>query len=285
VNKKVLKKYLVGDFTIRRLIRSVATIYVCLAIFAWFGSDRMIFQPQPCSYKDDVRIIKVETGDGSFISATYLLNPSSEYTILYCHANAVDLGDIREFITRYHALGFSVFAYDYPGYGTSSGRPTVSGACNAADAALKRLIEQGVPLDRIIVHGRSVGGGPALYLAHANDVAGVIVESSFVSAFRVMTQIPIIPFDKFRNIARIDDINCPLLVIHGREDSTIPFWHGEKLFLKAKEPKVNCWLDRTTHNIMPVAAEQIYWKAIVSFRELIRSEKARKMGHSYRMIF
>lgn len=93
----------------------------------------------------------------------------------------------------------------------------------------------------------------------------MIVESSFVTAFRALTHIPLTPFDKFRNIARIGKVKCPVLVIHGRDDTTIPFWHGEKLFRKANEPKTNCWLDGAMHDYIPVEAEKAYWAAISLF--------------------
>ena len=206
MDKKTLKKYLVGDLTFRRLICSVVFVYICLSIFALVWSDRMIFQPQSPSYGDADDIIKIEMSDGSPISGIYLENPEAEYTVLFNHANAVDLGNIRGFLTAYHNKGFSVLSYDYRGYGTSPGQATTGNAYKAADAALKYLVEQrGLDLDHIIVHGRSVGGGLALYLASTRNVAGVIVESSFVTAFRVLTHIPLLPFDKFRNISRIDE--------------------------------------------------------------------------------
>ena len=127
------------------------------------------------------------------------------------------------------------------------------------------VTQRGVPRNRILVHGRSVGGGPATYLAQENRVAGLVVESAFVTAFRVLTHVPVVPFDKFRNISRIGDVNCPVLVIHGRKDATIPFWHGEALFRAAREPKACCWLDDMTHDEMPPAAEKAYWEALSSF--------------------
>ena len=180
-------------------------------------------------------------------------------------------------LEEYRDLGFSVFAYDYSGYGTSEGKPSARKACEDADAALRYLVEhERIPLDRIIIHGRSVGGGPALYLAEKYDVAGLIVESTFVTAFRVMTRIPLVPFDKFRNIARVDKIDCPVLVIHGREDDVIPFWHGETLYGKAREPKQNCWLDEATHNDVPIEARRVIWEAVVSFVESLEPADVRE---------
>lgn len=268
---KTLKKYLIGDFTPWRLIRSVIFIYLCLAIFAFFWSDRMIFQPQRPTYEDTEDIIKLELGGGQTISAIHLESPEARFTILYNHANAVDLGDIRPFLEAYRDLGFSVFSYDYPGYGTSPGKPTTANAYASVDAAMDYVVDElGVKPGNIIVHGRSVGGGPALYLAQTRDVAGVVVESSFVTAFRTATHVPLLPFDKFRNIRRMAEVNCPVLVIHGLQDGIIPPWHGEELFEKAKEPKTSCWLEGTSHNRMPPEDAEKYWAALVGFGEMLK---------------
>lgn len=274
MDKKLLKKYLVGDFTVKRLIRSFLLVYFCVFIFGWFKSTSMIFQPHKSSYRDSDEIIKLKMYDGPPISGIYLKNKNAKYTVLYNHANATDLGDIDSYLSKYKSKGFSMFSYDYRGYGTSPGKPTTANAYKAADTAINYLVDhENIRLDRIIVHGRSVGGGPALHLAKKWGVAGLIVESSFVTAFRTMTHIPLTPFDKFRNIAKIDKINCPVLVIHGIDDRTIPLWHGEKLFKKAKEPKANCWLEGTDHNYMPLEAEEEYWSAISAFTNLVTVEK------------
>ena len=267
-DKKIWKKYVLGELSWKRLLRSVLSIYGCLFVFALVWSDKMIFQPQPASYEDGEEVIKLVVDGGETVAALYLVDPAADYTVLYCHANAVDLGDIRPFLARYRDEGFSVLAYDYRGYGVSEGRATARNACADADTALRYLSEQEkISLDRIIVHGRSVGGGPALYLAHGNDVAGVIVESSFVTAYRVVTRVPLFPMDKFRNIAIVDEVDCPVLVIHGREDETIPLWHGEMLFKAAKEPKSSCWLDDATHDSMSANDGEVYWAAIRAFVE------------------
>ena len=100
-----------------------------------------------------------------------------------------------------------------------------------------------VPAKQIILYGRSVGGGPAIDLASRQKVGGLVVESSFVSAFWVLTRIPILPFDKFVNIDKIRKVRSPVLVIHGKADEVVHFWHGEQLFAAAKQPKLNFWVD------------------------------------------
>lgn len=271
MERKRLWKVLIGDFSVWRLVKTLGFIYLCLVFFALLGADRLIFQPQPPGYVDSPNFIKLKSGEGRTITALYLVNPSAEYTVLYSHGNAEDLGDIRYLLEEYRDKGFSVFAYDYSGYGTSEGTPSTRKVCEDADAALGYLVErEKIPLDRIIIHGRSVGGGPALYLAAENNVAGLIVESSFVTAFRVVTRIPLVPFDKFRNISRIGKVNCPVLVIHGRQDEVIPFWHGEALYRKAAEPKRCCWLDDASHNHVSEEARQTCWVASISFAESLK---------------
>jgi abhydrolase domain-containing protein 17 len=44
--------------------------------------------------------------------------------------------------------------------------------------------------------------------------AGVVIESGFVSAFRVVTRIPLLPFDRFPNLRHVREVNSPVLIIH-----------------------------------------------------------------------
>jgi pimeloyl-ACP methyl ester carboxylesterase len=92
-----------------------------------------------------------------------------------------------------------------------------------------------VPPERIILYGYSVGTGPSVYLAARRPVAGLILESPFVSTFRVMTKIPLFPVDKLRNLHEIKRVHCPVLVLHGTRDTIIPFWHGQQVFAASQQ--------------------------------------------------
>lgn len=100
MDKKTLRKILVGKPSLRRLIRSTIIIYGCLLVFAFGWSDRIIFRPHPASYQDSPEIIKIDSGSGQTVSAQYLVNAEADYTVLYNHGNAVDLGDMREFMEQ-----------------------------------------------------------------------------------------------------------------------------------------------------------------------------------------
>ena len=128
---------------------------------------------------------------------------------------------------------------DYPGYGQSSDRPTEKGCYNAIESGFRFLVEEvGIPRERIVIVGQSVGGGPATWLAEREpEVRGLVLISPFLSAFRTVTRVPLFPGDRFPNLKRIRKITCPLLVVHGERDEVIPFNQGQRLHDEHPGPK------------------------------------------------
>jgi fermentation-respiration switch protein FrsA (DUF1100 family) len=178
---------------------------------------------------------------------------------------------------QFQTLGYSVLMYDYRGYGTSEGKPSVKNACQDVEAAYHWLVnEKNIPACKIIVQGRSVGGGPATWLAAHHEVGGLVVESSFTSAFRVKTRWRLLPWDKFDNLKHIRQVKCPVFVMHGREDEILPFWHAEKLYKAAPEPKMNLWIDGAQHNDYAYVAGENYFSSFQSFVEMINKSSMPK---------
>ncbi|HEY8240684.1 MAG TPA: alpha/beta hydrolase, partial [Kiritimatiellia bacterium] len=180
---------------------------------------------------------------------------------------------VRPFLDELQWMGFSVFAFDYSGYGTSEGKPTESGVYEDTLAAFDYMTNAlRIAPGNIIAHGRSVGAAMAIDLATKRPVGGLVVESGFVTAFRVKTVIPIAPFDRFRNIDKIARVKCPVLVFHGRNDDVVPFWHGEKLFEAAPEPKRSAWIDEAGHNDLFWIAGGRYRTELESLASLVGSK-------------
>lgn len=272
MNKTRIKHLLIGEFSWQRLVRSVIFIYAFLCFYAFFLTDRQIFQPQKASYQDSATILKLTSRPGIQISAVYLPNPKASYTILYSHGNAEDLGEIQPILAKLQALGFAVFAYDYQGYGTSQGTASELGAYQDIEAAERYLGEKlGVSPQQLIIYGRSVGSGPSVDLAMRRPVAGLIVESGFLSAFRAVTYIPLAPFDKFANIDKISKVRCPVLVIHGQADEVVPFWQGKQLYAAAHPPKFHLWVEAAGHNDAIEVAGDRYDRTLRKFAQWLKS--------------
>ncbi len=278
MDRQKLKRLLIGKLIFKRFVRTVVLtlvgFYLALFCYAFFFTEQTIFHPSPASYRDNERILKLPSGEGTAISAVYLPTPSARYTLLYSHGNGEDIGQLRSMFTKLQGMGFSVLAYDYHGYGTSPGRPTEANAYRDEEAAYDYLIKtRGVPAKRIIAIGHSLGSAMAIDLASRRPLGGLIIESAFVSADRIVTTIPLLPFDKFQNLAKISQVHCPVLVMHGKQDRTVPFWHGERLFAAANEPKRALWIEDAGHNDLFDTAGPRYEQALQAFVALIESRQ------------
>jgi len=251
---------------VKRLGILLGCAYVLIVLIAAFFGDRLIFPAPKSSYSDLPGLFKISTPDGEAISATYLQQPSAGYTILYSHGNGEDLGTVMTVCELLRQSGFNVLAYDYRGYGTSEGSAGESSACADIRAAYDHLTGPlGVKPERIIVLGRSVGGGPSVDLAAQKPVGALILESAFTSAFRIPLRVRILPWDKFDNLSKLPGVNCPVLVIHGADDWIISSWHGRRLFAVAPEPKRHLWVERAGHNDLVGVAGKRYTAAIRDF--------------------
>lgn len=260
---------------LRGLLLIVISLYVIALITAAFFSDWIIFQPQQAGYRDQPGILRLISSDGAKISAKYLPNPEAVFTVLFSHGNAEDIGDDQQLLERIRAAGFAVFAYDYQGYGTSEGRPSERHAFEDENAAYNFLVQSmHVQPDRIIAFGRSVGSGPACDLGSRRPVAGLILESAFTSAFRVMTRVRVLPFDKFDNLRKISSVRCPVLIIHGTEDSVINISQGKELFAAANEPKQALWVQGANHNDVAFIGSTCYSDSLKAFATLIQQWQA-----------
>ena len=225
------RQWLIGRWTWWRPLASLASIYILLGLVAVFFADRVIFQPPPPSYPaDEPGLIRFRMPDGGQISAFHLPADKGAPTLLYTHGNAEDIGHSMALFLRWNEMGIGVLAYDFPGYGHSTGRATEKTTHQAIRAAWQYLLAQGVPRDSVVIVGRSVGSGPSTRLAADVQPAGLVLISPFTSAFEVAFPVKLFPGDRFRNIDLVGGIANPLLIIHGRHDEVIPFSHGQKIF-------------------------------------------------------
>lgn len=253
--------------------------YLFFLVFAWMSADRIIFSAPRSSYTGSPDFFSIPAADETVLTCAHFPSKSSDVTILYLHGNSEDLGDVIGHLREMQRRSIAVFAFDYRGFGMTPGEPTEANLYADVRVAFNHLKDVlGVPPEKIVIYGRSLGSGPGLYLASKENVGGMILEGAFTSAFRVVTQIPLLPMDRFDNLARIRSIRCPILVIHAVGDRTVPFAHGRRLFAAANEPKVHFWATGLRHDEFIEEPGEEYWQALKSFLQRVETGNRPGLG-------
>jgi alpha-beta hydrolase superfamily lysophospholipase len=198
----------------------------------------------PGSIGLDFEDVYFETSDGVKLSGWFIPSESSVGVILFCHGNAGNISHRLDSIEIFHRLGLDVFIFDYRGYGRSEGRPTEQGTYQDAEAAWRYLIEERkVHPGRVVIFGRSLGGGVASWLAQSHVPGALILESTFTSLPDIAASVyPYLPVRlmlrfQYRTMEHLGGVDCPVLIVHSRDDEIMPFSHGCRLFEKARGPK------------------------------------------------
>jgi len=249
-----------------KILLILVLIYVLACVFARLVSEGMVFLPPEPSYSATPDLIFIPSADRTRIAALHLRNTEARYLFLHFHGNAEDLGYARSWLEQGRAAGFEVVASDYRGYGMSEGSPTEKNFYADAEAVLAHCVNNlGWKSERIIVHGRSLGGAAAARIASRNPVAALIVENAFVSAYRVMTVKPVLLGDRFETIDDIVKPLCPVFVIYSKEDEVIGAWHSPELFAAAPEPKQLWAVEGAGHNDLLFVTGDRYWPRIREF--------------------
>lgn len=185
-----------------------------------------------------------ESGDGVELHGWWIAHPRPRATILYYHGNSGSIAHQIGIFRHLRRLRVNIFAFDYRGYGRSSGQPSERGLYRDARAAWRLLTgELGQSSDSIVLFGHSLGGAVAIDAAQDCSAAGLIVQSTFTQMRdEVRAIMPTLPLhlaarNQFRSIDKIGSISMPKLFIHGTADGTVPSHLGEQLFEAAKPPK------------------------------------------------
>jgi fermentation-respiration switch protein FrsA (DUF1100 family) len=246
-----------------RLLTWVLAAYIAIGVYFYAEQSKLLF-PAPKDYPhatpadagfafDDLRI-------GGLHAWWIPHSEAGDRTALMFHGN----GYVLEYMAQteapaLHQLGLNLLLIDYRGYGSSAAlHPNESTILQDADTAMNYLLKQRqiAPRDLFVI-GRSIGSGPAVYLAAKhNDLAGLILESPFssvddaareVSYFRVFP-ISLMLRTHFDNLNRISQVRIPVFIASGRSDDLTPPWMAQKIFDRAQDPKKLLLIGRAGHN-------------------------------------
>jgi len=267
------------------VIIAIAGAYVILSVFLFVFQSSYVYYPvralraDPGSIGLDFEKIDFETTDGVKLSGWFIPSDTATAVILFCHGNAGNISHRLDSIRIFNQLGLDIFIFDYRGYGESEGKPSEKGTYEDTEAAWQYLVEtRKVNPRSIIVFGRSLGGAVASWLAQKHTPGMLVLESTFTSikdvAAILYPYLPVRWLSRFEyNTAEyLSRVDCPVLVIHSRNDEIMPYSHGHRLFEIAREPKKFLEISGT-HNEGFITSGKLYEEGLNAFiQKYIRTE-------------
>jgi len=201
-----------------------------------------------------------EAGDG--VDRTDEPGPA----LIFAHGNGELIDHWLGLLDPYRRMGLAVLLVEYRGYGRSPGDPSQRSITDDFAAAYDRLAARPeVDAERIVFHGRSIGGGVACSLARERNAAALILQSTFTSVADMAGRFGFpgaLMRDRFDNAAFLDDYGGPVLLMHGRQDTLIPVSHSLRLHDLAHRSEL--FLVDSNHNDFPIDAPQV-WAIIEQF--------------------
>ncbi len=237
----------------------VLAVYLVITLSLYFFQRNLLYHPSENNYSGDrltvpIEKVKIKTQDNIELLSWYHKKNVSDYkTILFLHGNA---GSLEDRIYKLNFLGnldvnFLIIAWR--GYSGSSGKPSEFGLYQDAKSALNWLNSKGITDDKIVLYGESLGTSVAIEVGQNRDFAGIILEAPFTSMIDIgKKHYPFFPVklllkDKYVSKNKIKNIKCPILIMHGKADTIVPFYMGKKMYELANEPKYSYFSEYDDH--------------------------------------
>src|SRR5215475_10231597 len=208
------------------LVLWLLAIYAAFCAAAYFGNRLFMYFPDPARIPPaaagltGVEEIELRAADGVALIAWHAPAEQGAPTILYFHGNGANAANRADKIERIRRSGFGVFYLNNRGYGGSGGRPTEAANVADARAAYDYLVARGVPAERIVAYGESLGSGQAVRLAAERRVVDVGRRTYFWLPLRWLVT------DRYDNERNIRAVRAPVIILHGAQDAVIPVAMG-----------------------------------------------------------
>ena len=262
------------------LLLVAACGYSAFLALIYFYQPRLLFFPNIPSRQvevspDEVGLpyepVKLVTNDNVQLDGWFIPASQARGAVLFFHGNAGNISHRLDTLLLLNKMKLSTLIFDYRGYGRSQGKPSEQGTYQDAEAAWQYLTqERGVLPQQIILFGRSLGAAVAAHLATIHTPGALIIESCFTSVPDIAADL--YPFLPARLLSRVDynakekleNVACPVLIVHSPNDEIIPYKHGRALYAAAKEPKRFLEL-RGGHNDGFLITGKAYRDALESF--------------------
>ena len=241
-----------------RIVMFFIYSYITLIGIAYIFQRKLMYFPlktHPSLESLERLYTEVHTQTKGQLKLTHWYAKQGQPYIVVFHGNG---GNIEGRGYRFKFLvdqGYSVLLVGYRGYGSNPGQPTEQNLISDSALVLEWLFKQeGISAEEVVLFGESLGSGVAIALASQYPVKALIFDGTYSSAVEVgQSAYPFLPVrwllkDTWDSQSRIQKVKSPLLFIHSKKDSVVPFRFAHKLFQVANEPKKYIWLDGSDHN-------------------------------------
>jgi uncharacterized protein len=276
------------------LLAALALAYLAFLLLLRLSESRLLYVPGSSRALTPVppalglapERVEIPSGDGVTLVAWVIRAPATDTAgrwLLICHGNAGNLSDSGrpEHYAGLRALGLNLLAFDYRGYGESNGIPSEAGLYRDAEAAYGYLRDTlGVPPERIVLFGHSLGSAVAVELATRVPAAGLVLDGALMSVTaRAQEVYPYVPVrwvarSRYASIEKIGRVEIPKLFLHARQDDVVPITHGRRLYAAAPPPKTFVGLAGGHGDAFEVDSA-VYFGAIARFLETLHQDVKR----------
>jgi len=195
------------------------------------------------SYED----VWFNTRDGKRLNAWLVPGKSNMPIVVIFHGNSANISSGVAILRYFNDIGFSVFIFDYRGFGRSQGYVSAEeDFYRDARSALDYLETRGWLPAEMIYYGHSMGAAASLQMGLESPPSAVVLECPFTNMADIAWHTAPVTYAllgwwaldvQFDNIDKIQKLSTPVVIFQGDKDHIVPVEMAQRLYEKAGEPK------------------------------------------------
>ena len=239
---------------ILRLLYVAILIYVGLVALLYVTQRKLLYFPPETYHTPPEWMEEVRADDGSLSWWAAPTRDTAPVMIVF-HGNASSIDRLNYIFRELKAEGYGVLSLGYPSYpGNEDGTATQKTLTQTGIAQYDAIIARGIAPERIVFYGTSLGSGVASQVAVQRQPRLLILDAPFQSTQAIaQSNMPIIPIgllmkDTYRSDLALQNLDMPLIWMHGRLDRAIPLTSGQALYEGYDGPKSAHLFDLANHH-------------------------------------
>lgn len=229
-----------------------AIFYIGFGFFLYINQERVIYRPFPQDFLSCERFSDVEKVTYRDTRMYVSQNTTTNGFVVLYHGNAGSACDRAFYADLFSNAGYGYIIVEYAGYSNDIRKTTHE----LIKTDVQNVIDYAEASNRIIttVVGESIGSGPATYHTSLSAPDRLLL----ITPFTDLTDLAqdrfwfypagLLVDNAFDNTEKLADYNGTVGIIHGTDDSVIPFRLGRKLYESIGSEKVLYSIETANHN-------------------------------------